>query len=76
MKEDKVIFKDFGKNTTDKENRDENLKAYICSILDVPGVQFDDIIKHITTEKEKEAFINMINDDIKGRVERFFKERD
>ena len=41
MKRNKVIFKDFGKITTDAEN-------------------------------EKEAFIDMISNDIKGRIERFF----
>lgn len=72
MKRDKVIFKDFGRIMTDTENRDERLKAYICAILDVPEIEFDDIIKGIKTEKEKESFTDMICNDIKGRIEKFF----
>lgn len=74
MKKDGVIFKDFGKVTTDNENRDERLKAYICAILDSPAIEFDDIIKGIKTEKAKKGFINMIGNDIEGRIERFLKE--
>lgn len=72
MKKDKVIFKDFGKITTDTENRDEILKAYICAILDISEIEFDDVIKDIKTKNEKEAFMDMIFNDIKGRVEKFF----
>ena len=74
MEKGKVIFKDFGKVTTDTKNRDEGLKAYICAILDVPQIQFDDIIKGIKTEQEKKAFIDLILNDTKGRIERFIKE--
>jgi hypothetical protein len=74
MKKDGVIFKDFGKITTDTENRDERLKAYICAILDVSEIQFDGIIKGIKTEKEKKGFIDMIYNDIEGRIGKFFKE--
>lgn len=76
MEKDKVIFKDFGKITTDTENRDEKLKAYICAILDVSEIQFDDIIKGVKTETENEAFIDMICHDVKGRTDRFFRARD
>ena len=74
MEKGKVIFKDFGKITTDTENRDESLKAYICAILDASVIEFDDIIKGINTDKEKEAFIDMVYNDAKGRINRFFKE--
>lgn len=74
MKKDRVIFKDFGKITTDTENRDEKSKAYICAILDISETKFDDIVKNIKTEKEKEAFINMICNDMKSRIKRFLKE--
>jgi hypothetical protein len=73
MKKDGVIFKDFGRITTETENRDERLKAYVCAILDVSEIHFDDIIKGIKTEKEKEAFIEMICNDIEGRIARFLK---
>ena len=73
MKKDKIIFKDFGRITTDTENRDERLKAYICAILDISEIEFDYLIKDIKIENEKEAFIDMIFNDIKGRIERFFK---
>lgn len=72
MKKDKIIFKDFGKITTDTEDRDERLKAYICAILDISEIEFDDVIKDIKTKNEKEAFMDMIFNDIKGRVEKFF----
>lgn len=72
MKKDKVVYKDFEKSTTDTENRDETLKAYICAIHDVPTIEFDDIIKAVKTEKAKEAFINIICNDIKGRLGKFF----
>lgn len=74
MKKDGVIFKNFGKITTDTENRDERLKAYICAILDVSEIQFDDVIKGIKTKKSKEGFIDMICNDMKGRIEKFLKE--
>lgn len=73
MKKDKIIFKDFGRITTDAEDRDERLKAYICAILDISEIDFDNVIKDIKAENEKEAFIDMIFNDIKGRIERFFK---
>lgn len=76
MKKDRVIYKDFGKIMTDTENRDEGLKAYICAILDVPQIQFDDIIKDIKTEKSKEAFIHMLSNDLKVRTNKFFNEGD
>lgn len=72
MKKDKIIFKDFGRITTDTEDRDERLKAYICAILDISEIEFDEVIKDIKTKNEKEAFIDMIFNDIKGRVEKFF----
>lgn len=59
---------------TDTENRDERLKSYICAILDVPAIQFDDIIKGIKTAKQKEGFIDMVYHDIEGRIEKFFRE--
>lgn len=74
MKKDGVIFKDFGKITTDTENRDERLKAYICAIFDVSEIQIDDIMKDIKTEKAKEVFIDMICNDIKGRIKKIFRE--
>jgi hypothetical protein len=76
MKKDRVIFKDFGKITTDTELRDEALKAYICAIHDVYAIQFDDILKSIKTEKDKKAFISMICNDMNGRIERFYNERE
>ena len=72
VKKDKIIFKDFGRITTDTEDRDERLKAYICAILDSSEIEFDDVIKDIKTKNEKEAFMDMIFNDIKGRVEKFF----
>lgn len=74
MKKDNLVFKDFGKKTTDTENRDEKLKSYICAILDVSEIEFDDIIKRIRTENEKESFINMICNDIDGRIKKFLKD--
>lgn len=71
MKKDKVIFADFGKITTDAKERDEKLIAFICAILDVPSIQFTDVIAGIKTEKEKDAFINMICNDVKGRIQKF-----
>ncbi len=71
MKKDGVVFKDFGKKTTDTENRDEKLKAYLCAILDVPEIQINDIIEDVKIKKQNEAFIDMICNDIKGRIERF-----
>lgn len=72
MKKDKIKFKDFGRITTDTEDRDERLKVYICAILDISEIEFDDVIKDIKTKNEKEAFMDMIFNDIKGRVEKFF----
>lgn len=69
-----VIFKDFRKVTTDTENRDESLKAYICAILDVPAIKFDDIIKDVKTKNQKKTFTEMICHDIEWRIRRFFEE--
>jgi hypothetical protein len=74
MNKDGVIFKDFGKVTTDTENRDESLKAYICAILDVHAIEFDDIIQGVKAKNQKEAFTEMIYHDIEVRIKRFFKE--
>ena len=73
MGKDKVVFKDFGKETTDRENRDECLKAYICAVEDVPAFEIDGILKGVT-EDNKDAFIDMIYQDMKGRIERFLNE--
>ncbi|MGE4283872.1 MAG: hypothetical protein AB7G87_09150 [Clostridia bacterium] len=74
-KDEKVVFKDFGKKLTDTENRDEHLKNYVCSILDVPTIQFDDILKNINNEADKTAFLEIIYNDMEGRIERFFREK-
>ncbi len=71
---DKVIFKDFKKNTTDTEYRDESLKAYVCATLDVYAVDFDDVVRNIKTENEKKAFIKMIHTDLEGRINRLIEE--
>lgn len=57
------------KNNSDSEYRNACLKAYVCSILDMPPTQFDDIIKNPL--RNKEAFIELIKQDVENRLNTF-----
>ena len=73
--ENEVIFKDFGKRTTDTENRDEKLKSYICAVLDIDDFDFDNIKSDFKSIKEKEHLIKIICNDVVTRSNRLFRER-
>jgi len=54
--------------------RDETLKNYICALLDEKPEKIYDILQEVSTNQEK-AFIEMLKQDLEGRVNRLLEER-
>lgn len=59
----------------DMQYRDTQMKAYVCAVVDLQIDEFDNGIKAILNQdSEKEAFIEMMKQDLESRLYRILND--